>query len=365
MMKPNTEKEASKEEEMPDSVVSTAIQSCIASKTEEDDSEVGYLGTTFISEDWGPDSLDSDSNADLNSWNNDLKKGYDGVEEHLPSDEMIPSTIHQKKQAFSNDFLLSDPKEPNKNDDEVATWGNRIIRNDLKVFNEVWDEKIGKTHEFGIESNHGDGKNMDVARSVLNQKKTNEICNDLIYWDVEDVSNDNNNLDCLLDFSDADLAKIGSKKDDADCESWGDEDSSLMNVSTEEIAKKTINLCKDFGDFDENGETNVKSDVISISSGSSDEVVVLGDQKPKSMKLNEVVKIANDEPSKKKMKLTHSEHKSDDVWDLVVEHDEKEDGLAVMKKIDDHAFVRSHSSNATNLCFECCVHENCEKNTNW
>ena len=35
--------------------------------------------------------------------------------------------------------------------------------------------------------------------------------------------------------------------------------------------------------------------------------------------------------------------------------------MAKMSEIDDYAFVRSHHSNLTNTCFECCVHENCEK----
>ena len=82
-MSSNDEIEASKEDQLPDCVQSRAIQNPITSTTEEDESEVGYLGTTFISEDWGPNPFDSDSHDDLNAWGDDLKVDCNTSGEHL------------------------------------------------------------------------------------------------------------------------------------------------------------------------------------------------------------------------------------------------------------------------------------------
>ena len=52
---------------------------------------------------------------------------------------------------------------------------------------------------------------------------------------------------------------------------------------------------------------------------------------------------------------------SDEVWCLAEDFSSKEGGPAKMDEAGNHAFVRSHRSNARRLCFECCVHENCRK----
>ena len=49
------------------------------------------------------------------------------------------------------------------------------------------------------------------------------------------------------------------------------------------------------------------------------------------------------------------------MWYSTEEHGRKEDGVAKMDEMDNCAFVRSHHSNATCLCFERGVHEKCEK----
>ena len=72
--------------------------------------------------------------------------------------------------------------------------------------------------------------------------------------------------------------------------------------------------------------------MISISSGSSEEVEMIDDRKSKAKKFNDDSTIATEKSSRKKLNLTHSKNKSDDTWYLAGEHDEKEHGLAKMKK---------------------------------
>ena len=141
--------------------------------------------------------------------------------------------------------------------------------------------------------------------------------------------------------SNLDSAKTGATKDDEDEESWGNDFSGSKKISTEEIDEELISWCDDFDAVDKNDESNGKADVISISSGSSEEVVMIDDydRKPKANKFNNDGTIATEQPSSKKLKMTPSK-KSDDTCHLTEEHDEKEDRLAKMKRMDDCAFVR-------------------------
>ena len=88
---------------------------------------------------------------------------------------------------------------------------------------------------------------------------------------------------------------------------------------------------------------------------------MIDDRKRKAMKIDDDEAITTTKRSISKKKNAPSKINSDHDWQLVEEHDGKEDGLTQMKLMDDHAFVRSCNSNASNSCFECCAHEDCDK----
>ena len=88
-MSSNEENKIGKGNQLPDYIQSETTQNAITTNTDEDAIEVGYLGTTFVSEDWGPDPFDSDSHDDLNAWGDDLKLDDNTSGEHLHSAEDV------------------------------------------------------------------------------------------------------------------------------------------------------------------------------------------------------------------------------------------------------------------------------------
>ena len=162
--------------------------------------------------------------------------------------------------------------------------------------------------------------------------------------------NENDDVEDVWDVNNLDSAKIGAASQDEDEESWDDDFSGSENISTEEIDEDLTSWGDDFDAVDKIDESNGKADVINISSGSSEEVVMIEDRKPKSKKFNDDGTIANDQPSSKNLKATHSKNYSDETWHLAEEHDKKEDGLAKMKKL-----TIMHSSVHTIATQQICV----------
>ena len=129
----NKEIKGSKGDQQPDCVQSENIQNEIASSTNEEASEVGCAGTTFVSEDWGPDPLDSDD--DVESW------GTDGdFNENVDFADVWEGEIKEKamKGAMSNDNdevswedkrSSVNPKKSCKNEDVLIDWTENDVFN--------------------------------------------------------------------------------------------------------------------------------------------------------------------------------------------------------------------------------------------
>ena len=148
---------------------------------------------------------------------------------------------------------------------------------------------------------------------------------DLIIWDDEIIS-----------------SKLkAAKKSHDDLMSWGDD-----GLDVEDAAM-----------------TKSHEDAISISSGSSEDVVLIEDcdLKQKARKTNHDVANHLKEPSSKKPKLSPWKKNKQEGWSLTEECEKKDDGMSKMDEMENYSFVRSHQSNATELCFECCVREKCCK----
>ena len=113
------------------------------------------------------------------------------------------------------------------------------------------------------------------------------------------------------------------------------------------------------------GATMAKNceDAISISSGSSEDAVLIEDcgLKQKARKTSHGALNDLKKPSSKKMKFSLWNNCKQEGWSLIEEHDEKEEGFAKIDEMEKCSFVRSHHSNARETYVECCAHEKCCK----
>ena len=113
-MSSNAEKKTSLGDQLPDSIQSKTFDKAITANTDEDASQVDYLGTTFVGQDWGPDPFDSDSHDDLKTWGDDLAFDDDAGGEHPHSAEKVEKKHHKENPSWGDDFSSIDQKKPKK-----------------------------------------------------------------------------------------------------------------------------------------------------------------------------------------------------------------------------------------------------------
>ena len=99
-MSGNVEMNLVDDSQIPDSILSIAIDQPFNLNSDEDTNQVDYLGTTFITEDWGDDPFD---------WDDDT-----------------PEKTHDSGESWGEEFLSSEKNCTENNHEDAISWGDEF-----------------------------------------------------------------------------------------------------------------------------------------------------------------------------------------------------------------------------------------------